>query len=814
MKSISLCTIFAFFFLSFQAYSQVPIQKIDFPSTSYFGVDIDVTEDGSFLAVVGSGSGGASSKVYLYELENNQYELNSIHNFNLEVREVYFSDDNESLIVGEGLSNIFRSARIFVISLSESGEWIKNDSIIEDPEEMNAGTGAGFNVSKNGNRVALGVPNKNKVYIYDILNPNEASLLGEIESTSQFYNYFGSSVGMSADGSRVSITTFDPSLTQVFDYVDGEWVVVHTVESYRGRTELSKDGKTLLLSNNNNIQLHTELENGTWSSTNNIQLHVSGGTNWNVISAEFNPEYNNISLGMLNASNQKTKQAVLDNVEGIWVERRSAYFDTEYSDYSGVQVATSIDGSLIVTSNPRFNNKGEVYVYNDLEGSALGVAAFRDRNRNGVFDADEFLFTDCEFIVNGDIILPALQGFNYASVFGATHNIEVSYDENVYLTTTDETYMFDHQTETLTQHLFGLDYIDPLGNSIINSSNSLMLCNTSDENFVNIFNDGSIPFYVELSLKYEDIIFENSTIEVIGQSDSTILLKTPVLQPGESLKVTNIFKMPDETATGETIALNIEASTYEEGVDEPIDVNSFDRSFTLRCSYDPNDKAVFPDGLGEEKLTLIDQDLLYRVRFQNTGNFPATNVVVKDVIDENLDISTFKFIEASHPITQVSIRDRKVDFVFENIMLADSVNNEPESHGYILFSVRPFEDISDYTLIENTAEIYFDFNSPIITNTTVSNMVESFPIVSAVDNAFDNFESDVYPNPVTEDLFLEIKFVSEVSIYSQSGKLVSKSIIGKGVNTISVSDLRQGSYFMKVRDIKSGDQNYHSFIKI
>jgi hypothetical protein len=64
-------------------------------------------------------------------------------------------------------------------------------------------------------------------------------------------------------------------------------------------------------------------------------------------------------------------------------------------------------------------------------------------------------------------------------------------------------------------------------------------------------------------------------------------------------------------------------------------------------------------------------------------------------------------------------------------MLPDSTTDEPGSNGFITFTVDQVPDLSNGTIINNQADIYFDFNAPIITNETdhlINDMIESSPI--------------------------------------------------------------------------------------
>ena len=71
-----------------------------------------------------------------------------------------------------------------------------------------------------------------------------------------------------------------------------------------------------------------------------------------------------------------------------------------------------------------------------------------------------------------------------------------------------------------------------------------------------------------------------------------------------------------------------------------------------------------------------------------------------------------------------------VEFNFDNILLPDSIVNEPGSHGYVKYGIKANAGLADFTAVQNTANIYFDFNPAIITNTTSNTLVslENYPL--------------------------------------------------------------------------------------
>jgi hypothetical protein len=93
------------------------------------------------------------------------------------------------------------------------------------------------------------------------------------------------------------------------------------------------------------------------------------------------------------------------------------------------------------------------------------------------------------------------------------------------------------------------------------------------------------------------------------------------------------------------------------------------------------------------------------IRFQNTGTDVAYKVVVVDTLSADLDVSTLQLGSVSHPYKmQVSGKGRPVlTFTFNNILLPDSNANEPASHGYIQFSIKPKAGLPEKTRIENYA---------------------------------------------------------------------------------------------------------------
>lgn len=160
------------------------------------------------------------------------------------------------------------------------------------------------------------------------------------------------------------------------------------------------------------------------------------------------------------------------------------------------------------------------------------------------------------------------------------------------------------------------------------------------------------------------------------------------------------------------------------------------------CPEDPNEKRVSPrDTIG------LATTLSYRIDFQNVGNDTAFDIVVIDTLHPNLDITTFDLGAHSHNY-EFDITGRELSWTFHNILLPDSTENEPRSHGFIEYTVKPRPDLPIGTVIQNRAAIYFDFNPPVMTNTVTNTIGPVRVDEQEIEPASARFELlQNYPNP-------------------------------------------------------------------
>jgi uncharacterized repeat protein (TIGR01451 family) len=164
----------------------------------------------------------------------------------------------------------------------------------------------------------------------------------------------------------------------------------------------------------------------------------------------------------------------------------------------------------------------------------------------------------------------------------------------------------------------------------------------------------------------------------------------------------------------------------------PID-NVKEYDFPVLNAVDPNDKHVHPAGACDEGYILQNQVLTYTINFQNTGNAAAINIDILDTLSAFLDLNTVRVLGSSHqPLITEVLPSKVLRFRFPEIYLPDSTNDEPNSHGYVLFEVKPKSASNVGSVIENSGAIYFDFNAPVITNSVVNTITDVLPSINTL----------------------------------------------------------------------------------
>jgi hypothetical protein len=181
--------------------------------------------------------------------------------------------------------------------------------------------------------------------------------------------------------------------------------------------------------------------------------------------------------------------------------------------------------------------------------------------------------------------------------------------------------------------------------------------------------------------------------------------------------------------------------------------------------------------------------LEYTIRFQNLGTASAQFVRVLSDLNFRLDPATFEMVTTSHNYTYQ--RDgSSLDFFFDNIQLPAEIADEDGSNGFIKYKIKPLPGLLAGDIIAASANIFFDYNAPVVTETWFTTFV-----VPASINDFNTVAA--YPIPLKgSTLFLKNIDTGKAQLYSLDGKEIWNGNVENG--QIEFEGIDSGFYILKV----------------
>jgi hypothetical protein len=137
-------------------------------------------------------------------------------------------------------------------------------------------------------------------------------------------------------------------------------------------------------------------------------------------------------------------------------------------------------------------------------------------------------------------------------------------------------------------------------------------------------------------------------------------------------------------------------------------------------------------------------------------------------------------------------------FTFDNILLPDSNVNEPLSHGFVRYRIRPGIPTTDPTVITNTAYIYFDQNPAVVTNTTLTTFSDNLLSVAELKGGGIII---AYPNPFSNEVLIRFEkdINAKAELYDYLGRVLKNyAIFNTSSFVINRADLKNGLYLLKI----------------
>ncbi len=434
----------------------------------------------------------------------------------------------------------------------------------------------------------------------------------------------------------------------------------------------------------------------------------------------------------------------------------------------------------------------------EIKGTLISGQVTFDVDSNGTYSAGDLPFPNKKVLLLPDSTISITDPLgNYLfSVDSGQYTIEMNTDTDWFVTTTPTQHLVNVDTTDLSNFNFGLQPYDEeyslyltitpgfprCGNQMYSSIVYTSYSTTNVSGQVFLLLDPSMQFISSSplpSLISNDTIYWNYNNLAPFQSSTIHYTSTIPFSPGDTI---TSFAGVSANIGGTEIADFSNTSTQ-----------------IIRCSFDPNDKSVEPLGVGSANYVLLDGYLEYMIRFQNTGNDTAYSVLILDTISDAMDMNSFSVVDQSHPV-QTHLYGHAVEFRFDPIMLPDSIVDEPGSHGYIKYRIKPNANSTQGTVVENHAGIYFDLNAPVITNTT-SNVLTNDLTIGIQTIYLLKELIKVYPNPANlrfNILLPDQMIKGHVRIVNSLGKEIKSLFADSNILSIDMHDWSEGLYYIMV----------------
>jgi uncharacterized repeat protein (TIGR01451 family) len=430
---------------------------------------------------------------------------------------------------------------------------------------------------------------------------------------------------------------------------------------------------------------------------------------------------------------------------------------------------------------------------------SLSGVCYLDQNQNGIKDSGEpGLSGQTIGITPGGVNAITNQNGEYLVVgYPGTWDVTYQANPNWNVTSMPTSYSVNLTGASITNLDFGLFPTNTAGSGYVITSSWIPRCFWNIPYYPTFENDGYTVLNGTLTFTHDPSqTFVSSSITPDLISGNSYTFNISNLIPGAQIS-------PIITLTEPAAGTAMNCITTATVSDAYGFLGNYTHNFpqVVTCSYDPNDKNVDPAGVGAPHFVEMDSWLNYQIRFQNTGTDTAFTVVILDTLDASLDLSTFSINGSSHPVDVTYLPSREVSFRFNNILLPDSNINEPGSHGFVSYRIKGLTTNPDPTPINNTAYIYFDLNSPIVTNTTLTTLSDNFLGLSF--GASENNLFTLYPNPSSKGTLLN--YLGEdmqnmyVEVLDLTGRVVSeKKQMNSGRLYLSTDFLMSGVYMIRI----------------
>ena len=459
------------------------------------------------------------------------------------------------------------------------------------------------------------------------------------------------------------------------------------------------------------------------------------------------------------------------------------------------------------------DNLGIAPIYCDLTNTSCELltphatgTVFNDADVDGVFDTSEAPRSygivsgqPGDYLagsdINGRYVLPLDIG---------TFTVDGLPSQYEPITTSPYTVAFAAEGEVDSLNHIGYEHVPGIYDLVIDMAGSVVRPGFYTNAWISVHNAGTEPTDALVQFTFdEDLQYTSSSYTPNSVNGNVIQWNSGTLYPGNTWTTHVSFLTPVTVPIGTAIDQQALATPDQADL-TPADNIAF-YTDTVVGSYDPNDKRVEPRMLSPQEV-LDGERVEYTVRFQNTGTYPAERVLITDTLSDDLQWGSMQEVSSSHENSWF-LRHGVLHVLFNDINLPDSASDEPNSHGFVKFSFKPVSSLLLGESVSNVANIYFDFNEPIITN-------EAVCTVDATANVGEVNATDlrVWPNPASDQITITGTTSGElIEVLDVTGRLVERHNADAERTTWYVSTLLPGSY--SVRLIGKGHVRTSTFVR-
>ncbi len=645
-------------------------------------------------------------------------------------------------------------------------------------------------------------------FVLNVVSPPNAGTDGQItvcETNPNVINLYSIITGEQPGGiwSRIAgvggtlnvfAGTFTPSIgmtSSVFAYIINGSLPCQSDSSTATITIVNQNNcnpSSCLVPNNLSASnLSSNAVNLSWTET-------GSATSWEVLIVPFgSPQPSITQIGSISSSNNYTVTNLTPN------ECYTSYVRSVCSLSAGITSAWSQPVSFCTTDCTN----------NGLCSSNLSLIAFLDSNNNGIKDTDETVFNNGNFLYT--INNGSTQYYGYSN--SGNYSIFSNNPSNSY-----------NLSFVLNSNLVGYYNSNATFNNISIAANSGVTEYFFPISVLQVYNDLEVQLIANNNpipgFTYSNtIIYKNNGAQNINSGtltftkDNNVILNsisqsgTSALSNGFSYSFTNLAPFEQrsiyiemQVPTIPTISLGtlLTNSVTIEPLSDVIPTNnSSSLTQIVIGSYDPNDKT---ESHGEKIVVSnfsSNDYLTYTIRFENTGTANTQFIRIEDLLDSSLNANSVEVLNASHPFN-FRRENNKLIWNFYAISLPPTSINNQLSQGFVQFKVKPNSGYSIGDVIPNFANIYFDYNPAIITNTF------NTEFVSALANAnFNTGDFNLFPNPATNSvqikLFNDNSSLKNIVIYDMIGKSIkSISNLNSNETIVDISTFSKGMYLVEI----------------